>query len=60
VIQQALEAKRREDEDYEAWKAGFFETLHKRSEGPFVSEEEFRLRVDEMLAEESARLGLED
>ncbi|MBP0484818.1 ribbon-helix-helix domain-containing protein [Sagittula salina] len=59
VIQQALEAKRREDEEYEAWRAGFFEELKRRAEGPYVSAEEFGVMVEEMLEEERARLGLE-
>lgn len=59
VIQQALEAKRREDEDYAAWKAGFFEEMKRRAEGPHVSADEFDEMVEEMLVEERAHLGLE-
>lgn len=59
VIQQALEAKRREDEEYQEWKAGFFEELKRRADGPHVSLDEFDEMVDEMLDEERARLGLE-
>ena len=59
VIQQALEAKRREDEEYQEWKAGFFEMLKTRAEGPHVNSETFGQMVEEMLAEESKRLGLE-
>ena len=60
VIQNVLETKRREDEAYEAEKAAFLEMLMERRKGPFVSSEEFSQMVDEMLAEESRRLGLED
>ncbi len=60
VIQQALEAKRREDEDYEAWKAGFFGMLSERERGPHVDSDTFRDMVDDMLKEERARLGLVD
>lgn len=60
VIQQALEAKRREDEEYEEWKAGFFEMMAERAKGPHISTEAFEERVDNMLAEERARLGLGD
>ncbi len=59
VIQQALEAKRKEDEEYEAWSAGFFEMLNARAKQPHIPLDEFRQRVDEMLKEERQRLGLE-
>ena len=59
VIQQALEAKRREDEEYEAWKAGFFEEMKRRMDGPHVSMDEFDDMVEDMLDEERARLGLD-
>lgn len=60
VIQQALEAKRREDEEYEAWKTGFFEVMRRRAEEPAMDMEAFRKSVDDMLAEERVRLGLAD
>lgn len=60
VIQNVLETKRREDEEYEAEKSAFFEMLLARRNGTFVSTEEFSVMVDDMLAEESRRLGLED
>ena len=59
VIQQALEAKRREDEEYEAWKESFFDMLEGRAKGPFVSFEEFEVMVDTMLDEEEKRLAAE-
>ena len=59
VIQQALEAQRREDEEYEIWKDGFFDMLAKRENGPFLNEEESRNAFDEMIAEERRNLGLE-
>ena len=59
VIQQALEAKRREDEEYQEWKAEFFEELKRRAEGPHVSMDEFHVMVEEMLDEEDARLALD-
>ena len=60
VIQQALEAKRREDEEYAKWKAGFFLQMHQRAEGPHVSSDVFDTMVDDMLTEERQRLGLDD
>jgi antitoxin ParD1/3/4 len=60
VIQQALEAKRREDEDYESWKAGFFELLAEREKGPHVDAETFDGMVEDMLKDERTRLGLVD
>ena len=60
VIQQALEAKRREDEDYEAWKAGFFVMLRERMDGEFVGADEFRDRIERMMAEKERALGLGD
>lgn len=60
VIQQALEAKRREDEEYESWKAGFFDELRRRADGPHVPSGEFDEMFEDMLKEERARLGLED
>ena len=60
VIQQALEAKRREDEEYEAWKAGFFAELRRRAEGPFVPREEMDARVARMIEEKRRQHGLED
>ena len=59
VIQQALEAKRREDEEYEEWKAGFLAEMKRRAEGEFISVEEFRDRVEAMLARKEKALGLE-
>ena len=60
VIQQALEAKRREDEEYEAWKAGFAEMMTRRAEGPHIPIEEFDKRVQEMLLRKRKQYGLED
>ena len=60
VIQQALEAKRREDEEYEEWKAGFEAELLRRANGPHVPYEEFRRMTEEMRQEEKLRLGLAD
>lgn len=59
VIQQALETKRREDEEYETWKEGFFGMLAEREKGPFLSMEESQKQFDEMIREERQRLGLE-
>ena len=59
VIQQALEAKRREDEEYREWKAGFFAVLEERAKGPFVSTEEFGEMVDDMLAEKRKQYGVD-
>ena len=59
VIQQALEAKRREDEEYEEWKAGFFEMLRTRLDGDFVGLDDFRGRVDRMMAQKERALDLE-
>ena len=60
MIQQALEAKRREDEAYEAWKSEFFAMLEERAKGPFLSEEESQRRVDEMLARKRRQYGVEN
>ena len=59
VIQQALEVKRREDEEYETWKEGFFAMLTERAKGPFVSVDEFDGMVDRMLAEKRAQYGVD-
>ena len=59
VIQQALEAKRREDEEYEDWKAGFVEMLQSRLDGDFVALDEFRARVDRMIVEKERALDLD-
>ncbi|QFT61073.1 hypothetical protein FIU94_19745 (plasmid) [Sulfitobacter sp. THAF37] len=59
VIQQALEAKRREDEEYEAWKSGFFQMLDKRANEPTISGEEFENRVAAMLARKRQTYGLD-
>ena len=60
VIQQALEAKRREDEEYEEWKAGFFDMLLGRTRGPHVSGEEMDAMVEKMLAEKRRKYGVEN
>ena len=60
VIQQALEAKRREDEAYEAWKAGFEAEMIRRIDGPHVPIDEFHVMVDEMLAEKRRQYGVEN
>jgi antitoxin ParD1/3/4 len=59
VIQQALEAKRREDEDYEEWKAGFFAEMQRRAEGPHIPFEEFQERIEEMIARKERQYGVE-
>ena len=59
VIQQALEAKRREDEEYEAWRSEFFAMMEERAKGPFVSVDEFDGMVDEMLAEKRKQYGVD-
>lgn len=59
VIQQALEAKRREDEEYEAWKDKFFDMLVEREKGPFLSMEESQKRFDGMIAEKRRQYGLD-
>ena len=45
VIQQALEAKRREDEAFEAERAAFRAELQRRADGEFVPLAEFRKDV---------------
>lgn len=60
VIQQALEAKRREDEEYQDWKAGFFEELRRRAEGPHVSSDVMDRRIAAMLARKRQAHGLDD
>jgi antitoxin ParD1/3/4 len=59
VIQQALEAKRREDEEYEAWKSGFFDMLDARAQEQTVDRATFARMVDDMIREERAKFGLE-
>ena len=59
VIQSALEAKRREDEEYAAWKRGFEAEMLRRMDGPFLNEEESQKQFDEMIRQERQRLGLE-
>ena len=59
VIQQALEAKRREDEEYEAWKDGFFDMLAEREKGPFLNAEDSQKQFDEMIAEKRRKYGLD-
>ena len=59
VIQQALEAKRREDEVFEAEKAAFFAMLEERAKGPFLELPEFRQRVDQMIERKTQERGLE-
>lgn len=60
VIQQALEAKRREDEEYQEWKTEFFAELKRRAEGPHVSAAEMDTRVAAMLARKRQDHGLDD
>ena len=60
VIQQALEAKRREDEEYAEWKAGFFAELERRRREPAISSEEMDRRVAAMIARKRREYGLED
>ncbi|TFL17211.1 ribbon-helix-helix domain-containing protein [Jannaschia formosa] len=59
VIQQALEAKRREDEEYEDWKAGFFAEMTRRAEGRHLSREEGDRRFAEMIARKRREYGLD-
>lgn len=59
VIQQALEAKRREDEAFEAERAAFFAMLEERSKGPYIDMPEFRHRMDDMLDRKRKERGLE-
>ncbi|UWQ22231.1 hypothetical protein [Jannaschia sp. W003] len=59
VIQQALETKRREDEEYAEWKAEFVAMMRRRAEGTFLPADEFRSRVEAMLSEEARRLGVD-
>ena len=56
VLRQALEAKRREDEE---WKAGFHETMRRRAQGLFGSMEPFHSWIDRMTAEKRQALGLD-
>ncbi|RVT83333.1 hypothetical protein DXV76_13900 [Rhodobacteraceae bacterium CCMM004] len=58
VIQQALEAKRREDEEYETWKAGFEKMMIERIDGPHVDVETFDRMVEDMLDEKRRKYGL--
>ena len=60
VIQQALEAKRREDEEYAEWKAGFFEELARRRSEPAIDAKTFRQMVDDMLDDESGKHDVGD
>lgn len=59
VIQQVLEEKRRENEAFEEEKQAFLKMIDERLAGPFVPLDEFRVMVDEMLEEESKKLGLD-
>ncbi|MEW9921574.1 hypothetical protein AB2B41_18345 [Marimonas sp. MJW-29] len=59
VIQQALEAKRREDEAFEAEKEAFVAMLEERAKGPFLELPEFRQRVDQMIERKTQERGLE-
>ena len=60
VIQQALEAKRREDEAFEAEKAAFRDLLERRAKGPFVPLSDFRDRVMAKYQKELDAIELED
>ena len=60
VIQQALEAKRREDEAFEAEKAAFDAEMIRRIEGPHISAHEFDRRVEAMLSEKMSSLDVAD
>ena len=60
VIQQALEAKRREDEEYYEWRERFFAEMIRRREEPAVPSEEMDRRVAAMIARKRRELGLED
>ena len=60
VAQQGLELLRRQDEADAAELRAFRDLLNERAKGPFVSAEEFDVMVEDMLAEESRKLGLED
>ena len=60
VIQQALEAKRREDEEYQAWKSEFFSELRSRVDGPHRPAEETDRRIDALIARRRSERGLEN
>ncbi len=59
VIQQGLEVLRRQDVADDAEMAAFREMLTRRANGSFVPAERFDEMMEEMLAEESRKLGLE-
>lgn len=59
VVQHGLEALRRQDVADDAEMVAFREMLRRRANGPFVPAEEFDAMMEEMLAEESRKLGLE-
>lgn len=59
VVQQGLEMLRQQDQAFEAEKVAFVQMIEERMAGPFVSMEEFGVMVEEMIAEESQKLGLE-
>ncbi|EAR49718.1 hypothetical protein OG2516_15894 [Oceanicola granulosus HTCC2516] len=60
VIQQALEAKRQEDELFEEQRAAFLAMMRERMDGPHVPLETFRGMVDDMLADKRRLYGLDD
>lgn len=60
VIQQAVEAKRREDEAYEREREAFFEMLSQRAKEPPVDMTTFRTMVDDLLAEKRCKYGMEN
>lgn len=60
VIQQALEAKRKEDEEYEAEKEAFRTLLERRAKGRFVPLSTFRENMMRTLDEKAGRIDLDD
>ena len=59
VIQSALEAKRREDEAYEAELQAFRSMIEERRRGPFLSTEAFEERVEAMLKRKRDQYGVD-
>lgn len=60
VLQRGLDMLREETERHEAEIAALKALIDERRKGPFISMEEFQRQTEEMLAEEWARLGLDN
>ena len=60
VIQQALEAKRKEDEEYEAEKEAFRTLLERRAKGGFVPLSTFRENMMRTLDQKAGTFDLDD